>query len=89
MGVTDAETVGLECTGVMDTVRVKSKRLQGPLNGAMKNKIRKVNEVIKVLIEKGEASGDPMLWETKAKKLADKLAVATKELDSNKRENIA
>lgn len=88
MGVIDAGTVGLECTGVMDAVRIKSKRLQGPLNGALKNKIRKVNDVIKALIEKGEASGDPMLWETKAKKLADELAVTKKDLDNSKRENV-
>ncbi|CAL1671569.1 unnamed protein product [Lasius platythorax] len=89
MGVTDAGTVGLECTGVMDAVRVKSKRLQGPLNGALKNKIRKVNDVIRVLIEKGEASGDPVLWETKANKLAEELAVARKDLDNCKKENVA
>ncbi|CAL1672466.1 unnamed protein product [Lasius platythorax] len=89
MGVTDAGTVALECMGMVDAVRVKSKRLQGPLSSVMKNKIKKVNEVIRVLIQMGEASGDPLFWETKSKKLADELVTVKKELDRNKSENVA
>lgn len=79
----------MECMGVVDAVRVKSKRLQGPLSSVMKNKIKKVNEVIRVLIQMGEASGDPLFWETKSKKLADELVTVKKELDRNKSENVA
>lgn len=54
------EIAGIAMTwlGNVDTIRIKSRRMQGPLSGEMKWRVKLLKEAVKILADRTEAAGD-------------------------------
>lgn len=69
MGVISVGAIGLDCLASIESMRSKSKNLQGGVSGKMRRDLDRAKEVINTLIFKSEAAGDPSFLKMKNKEL--------------------
>lgn len=86
MGATNVGSLGLDCLDSVENMRAKSRNLQGGISGKMKKGIERAKEVIKTLIHKSEATGDPLFLKLKNKDLSAQIEKYKLEEIHNKRE---
>lgn len=57
MGTIGIGSIGLDCLANIESIRAKSKNLQGGVSGKMRRDLDRAKEVINTLIYKAEAVG--------------------------------
>ncbi|XP_070162539.1 uncharacterized protein [Polyergus mexicanus] len=65
--------MGLDYLANIESMRSKSRNLQGGISGKMRKDIEKTKDVINTLIYKSEAAGDPSYLRLRNKELADQI----------------
>lgn len=73
MGATNVGALGLDCLDRIESMRARSKNLQGGFSGKMRRDLEKAKDVINTLIFKSEASGDPAYLKIKNRELLDEM----------------
>lgn len=73
MGATNVGSLGLDCLDNIEQMRAKCKNIQGKISGKMRKGIERTKEVIKTLIYKSEACGDPTFFKIKNKELTSQM----------------
>lgn len=69
MGTIGVGSIGLDCLANVESMRAKSKNLQGEVSGKMRRDLDRAKEVINTLIYKSEAAGDPSFLKMKNREL--------------------
>lgn len=69
MGTIGVGSIGLDCLTNVESMRAKSKNLQGGVSGKMRRDLDRAKEMINTLIYKSEAAGDPSFLKMKNREL--------------------
>lgn len=73
MGANSVGAMGLDYLANIESMRSRSRNLQGGISGKMRKDIEKTKDVINTLIYKSEAAGDPSYLRLRNKELADQI----------------
>lgn len=68
MGATNVGALGIDCLNSVESMRAKSKNLQGGVSGKMRKELERAKEIMNTLIFKAEAIGDPSFLKMKNKR---------------------
>lgn len=73
------EKSAIKCLNNLDAIRIKSKKFQGILSGIMKQDFEYLKEVVRVLVARTEAKGDPQFLRSRNAELEAQLRASISE----------